>query len=106
MKRAITLKQPAATSTRRADPDNPPWTEEMLGAAIVRPGRGPQKAPTKILTSIRIDADVLAYFKASGAGYQSRINQALREIVDRGQQKPPVGRRPNGTRSRRGRQST
>jgi hypothetical protein len=53
----------------------------MLGPAIVRRGRGPQKAPTKVLTSIRLDADVLAYFKALGDGYQIRINKALREFV-------------------------
>jgi len=69
MKRAITLKSPVTTSAKRIDPDNPPWSEEMLGPPVVRRGRGRQKAPTKVLTSLRLDADVLAYFKASGAGY-------------------------------------
>ena len=84
MKRATTLKPPAITSAKRIDPDNPPWSEEMLGPSVVHRGRGPQKTPTKVLTSLRLDADVLAYFKASGAGYQSRINRTLREAVDRG----------------------
>ena len=103
MKRAINLKPPAATSVKRVDPDNPPWTEEMLGAAVVRRGRGPQKAPTKVLTSIRLDADVLAYFKALGVGYQGRINKALREIVDRGLTMRSTGRPPAGLRPRCGR---
>jgi uncharacterized protein (DUF4415 family) len=105
MKRAITLKPPATTSAKRVDPDNPPWTEEMLGAAVVRRGRGPQKAPTKVQTSIRLDADVLAYFKALGAGYQSHINKALREIVDRGLTTPSTGRRSTGLRPRGGRRA-
>jgi uncharacterized protein (DUF4415 family) len=35
-----------------------------------------------VLTSVRLDADVLAYFKAQGSGYQSRINATLRREVD------------------------
>lgn len=94
------------TSNRRIDPDNPPWTEEMLGAAVVRRGRGPQKAPTKILTSIRLDADVLSCFKALGAGYQSRINEVLRKVVDQGHAEPTATRRPAGPRLRRGRRAS
>ena len=81
MKRATTLKPPKITSAKAVDRDNPPWSEEMLGPAIVRKGRGPQKAPTKVLTSIRLDPEVLAYFRAQGAGYQNRINQVLKEFV-------------------------
>lgn len=53
----------------------------MLGPPVVRKGRGPQKAPTKVLTSIRLDREVLAYFRSQGAGYQNRINQVLKEFV-------------------------
>jgi len=56
-----------------------------------RRGRGPQKAPKKVLTTIRLDADVIAFFRAQGRGYQSRINEELRRVKDRSQ----------GTRSRR-----
>jgi uncharacterized protein (DUF4415 family) len=38
----------------------------------------PKKAPI----SIRLDADVLAFFKASGPGYQKRINAVLRAVMD------------------------
>ena len=55
----------------------------MLGAPVIKRGRGPQAAPTKILTSVRLDADILEFFKSQGAGYQSRINAALRMEVER-----------------------
>jgi uncharacterized protein (DUF4415 family) len=41
--------------------------------------RGPQKSPTKIPTTIRFDADVLAELKASGKGWQTRVNEAVRD---------------------------
>jgi len=33
--------------------------------------------------SIRLDADVVAYFKSQGEGYQSRINETLRKELNR-----------------------
>jgi len=45
--------------------------------------RGPQKAPRKVMTSIRLDADVVAHFKARGRGWQTRINEALRRLIAR-----------------------
>ena len=96
MKRAITLKPAKTISTKAIDADNPPWREEMLGPPVVRRGRGPQKAPTKILTTVRLDADVLEYFRASGPGFQTRINEALRHAKERGQARAaasPTGKR-------------
>ena len=84
MKHATTLKSPKTTSNRRVDSDNPPWSEEMLGPPVLKRGRGPQKAPTKVLTTVRLDADVLAFFKAQGNGYQTRINDELRKVVAKG----------------------
>lgn len=43
--------------------------------------RGPQKAPTKQPVSLRIDRDVLDRFKATGPGWQSRMNAALRRAA-------------------------
>ena len=83
MKLATTAKLPKKTSAKVADPDNPAWTEDMLGSPVLKRGRGPQASPTKVLTSIRLDADVLEYFKSQGEGYQSRINDALRKEVRR-----------------------
>jgi uncharacterized protein (DUF4415 family) len=82
MKLATTAKLPKKTSAKVLDSDNPPWTEDMLGAPVLKRGRGPQVAPTKVLTSIRLDADIVEFFKSQGQGYQSRINDLLREVVD------------------------
>ena len=84
MKNATTLKLPKTTSSRRTDTDNPPWSEEMLGPPVLRRGRGPQKAPIKVLTTVRLDVDVIAFFKAQGSGYQTRINDELRKVVTKG----------------------
>ena len=83
MKLATTAKLPKKTSAKVNDPDNPAWAEGMLGAPVIKRGRGPQAAPTKILTSVRLDADILEFFKSQGSGYQSRINDALRMEVNR-----------------------
>ena len=83
MKFATTAKLPKKTLAKVNDPDNPAWTEDMLGAPVLKRGRGPQAAPTKVLTSVRLDADILAFFKAQGSGYQSRINDTLRMEVNR-----------------------
>lgn len=83
MKRLTTLKPPKSTAVKRGDQDNPPWTEAMLGTPRIRRGRGPQKAPTKISTTIRLDKDIYEYFHSQGAGYQTQINEALRQIADR-----------------------
>ena len=51
-------------------------------AATRKPGqRGPQVAPTKQLVSVRYSPEVLAFFKASGAGWQSRMDEALKQWV-------------------------
>jgi len=80
------------------DDDNPEWTEEDFAKAThfdppikmseITPEilarvarRGPQKAPTKIPVSLRLSADVLDHFKATGPGWQSRIDDALRKIA-------------------------
>ena len=78
-----TSKLPKKTSAKVSDHNNPAWTEDMLGAPVVRRGRGPQVTPTKVLTSIGLDADMLEYFKSQGTGYQSRISDTLRSAVDR-----------------------
>lgn len=53
----------------------------MLGPAVIKRGRGKQKAPVKVQLTIRLDPDVVEFFKSQGEGWQSRINDALREIV-------------------------
>ena len=83
MKLATIAKLPKKAPAKVNDPDNPAWTEDMLGAPVLRRGRGPQDNPTKVLTSVRLDADVMEFFKSQGPGYQSRINAVLRMEADR-----------------------
>jgi uncharacterized protein (DUF4415 family) len=46
--------------------------------------RGPQNAPTKKLVSLRLSAKVLEHYKATGPGWQTRIDETLRRAVVRG----------------------
>jgi uncharacterized protein (DUF4415 family) len=43
--------------------------------------RGAQKAPKKIVTTIRLSPDVLEKFKATGEGWQTRIDASLRQFI-------------------------
>ncbi len=79
MKFATTVKLPKKTSAKVLDAANPPWTEVMLGAPVLKRGRGPQATPTKVLTSVRLDVDILEFFKSQGAGYQSKMNDVLKD---------------------------
>lgn len=78
------------------DPHNPEWTEadfarakpaadvlpqEVMAAFKKKAGR-PRAEVAKVPVSLRLDPDVLAAFKATGAGWQTRINDALRAVVD------------------------
>lgn len=66
------------------DPDDAPeWTDEMfdraeirIGDKVIRPGR--PRGTAKQAVSIRLDKDVLEKFRATGPGWQSRINEALK----------------------------
>ena len=93
MKRATTLRKPKSFTGKVKDVDNPPWSEEMLGPPVMKQGRGPQRAPTKVSTTIRLDADILAFFRARGRGYQTQINDELRKVVNRGLSGRSTGRR-------------
>ncbi len=45
--------------------------------------RGPQKTPTKVQATLRIDRDVIEYLRGTGPGWQTRVNDTLRRAVDR-----------------------
>lgn len=62
------------------DTDAPAWTPEMFARAVVK--RGLAAPPTKTLLSLRIDSDVVRWFRAQGRGYQSRMNALLRAYMD------------------------
>ena len=57
--------------------DIPEWTDEQWNRAV----RGRFYRPVKQAVSLRLDADVIAWLKKDGAGYQTRANQALRELM-------------------------
>ena len=69
-----------------ADPDDPEdfdVTEEALQQALAERRerlrrRGAQAAPTKKQVTLRLDPDVIDKFRATGPGWQARINDALK----------------------------
>ncbi|WFR95903.1 BrnA antitoxin family protein [Rhizobium tumorigenes] len=76
------------------DPENPEWTEEDFKnarpfaevfpdlAESIRRARGrPAVEAPKRQISLRLDPDVIDAFKATGKGWQSRINEALRKAA-------------------------
>jgi uncharacterized protein (DUF4415 family) len=64
----------------RDDPDAAPLDIDWSKTVLVVP-------PRKKAISIRIDPDVLDYFKNEGPGYQRRINAVLRSYVDQKQKR-------------------
>jgi uncharacterized protein (DUF4415 family) len=71
-----------AELARRADQDidltdMPEWTAEMFASAV----RGKFYRPVKSQLTVRLDSDVLAWLKAKGRGYQTRINAILRQAM-------------------------
>lgn len=73
------------------DDENPEWTAEDFRRSCpaaealpeiveeYRKGRGPQKRPKKVQTTLRLSPDVLEFFKAQGPGWQKKIDEALKE---------------------------
>ena len=59
--------------------DVPEITPEMFAKAIVRQGLSPR---VKKQLTLRLDSDVLDWFKGQGRGYQTRINALLRAYMD------------------------
>ena len=62
------------------DADAPEWTPEMFARAVAR--KGLKLIPRKELLSLRIDADVIEWFRSQGPGYQSRMNALLRAYME------------------------
>ena len=72
------LKALVARPERRIDTsDIPPLTDAFWKNAQ----RNPFYRVCKTSTTVRIDADVLAWLKSKGRGYQTRLNQILREAM-------------------------
>lgn len=102
MKREPTLKHSTFSKTQKAaalaaaadsvndpetpyDPNDPTTVKAFWGKGAVRlPGqRGAQKSPTKIAVTVRYSPEVIEYFRATGEGWQTRMNDALRAYIKR-----------------------
>lgn len=74
----------------KAKPASEVLPPEMYAALVAKRPRGRPKADeTKVFTAIRLDADLLETFKATGKGWQTRVNAALRQFIA----EHPVGRK-------------
>jgi uncharacterized protein (DUF4415 family) len=60
--------------------DIPELTPEMFAKAVVK--RGLKDKENKAQLTIRVDQDVLTWFKSQGRGYQTRINSLLRAYME------------------------
>ncbi len=78
------------------DEENPEWTDEDFARAkpahevlsrevlsAFKKTRGPQKLATKVPVSIRLSPDVVEHFRATGSGWQSRIDETLKKAMAR-----------------------
>lgn len=82
------MKLSSKPNAEMIDNENPEWTDEMFASAsrgrdilpkLIK--RGKQKTSTKQLTTIRFSPEVLEYFKATGKGWQTRIDAVLKEYI-------------------------
>ena len=73
------LQRLAARPDREIDLSDIPEIREIPSDAVI----GKFYRPKKASVTIRIDADVLAWLRSSGEGYQTRINEYLRRLMRR-----------------------
>jgi uncharacterized protein (DUF4415 family) len=92
----------------KADDDLPEITDEMLaraelriGERVIRRGRPPLESPKQAI-KLRLDAEVVEHFRETGPGWQTRINEALRRVLNVG----PSLHVPVSPRSPRARESS
>ena len=58
------------------------WPEQATISNTSVAARASSSLPLKQIVTIRLDIDMLNWFKAAGPGYQTRINQILRDHMD------------------------
>jgi uncharacterized protein (DUF4415 family) len=92
-------KQPSAKRKSSTMPSKTDWSRLVSDASVAQPDpvhpeadvhhivrgmvrKGLQPLPSKASISLRVDQDVLQWFKAQGSGYQTRINTVLRAFRD------------------------
>ena len=80
-----TAEDKAITAAAKRDPDALPMTPAQLKAMVpMRALRGrPKSDNKKLLVSVRYSPEVVAYFRSTGEGWQSRIDGVLRQYVAR-----------------------
>lgn len=73
------------TAAAKGDPDAQPLTPTQLKTMVpLRSLRGrPKSENKKLLVSVRYSPEVVAYFKSTGEGWQSRMDSVLRQYVAR-----------------------
>ena len=87
-KRIITMPSMAENAkivaAAKADPDAQPMTKSQLEAMVpLRAVRGrPKLENKKLLLSVRYSAEVVEYFRATGEGWQARMDSVLRQYVN------------------------
>ena len=79
------LQELASLGAEHIDTSDAPQVKNWEGAR-----RGVFYRVNKKQQTFRIDADVLAWFQASGPGYQTRVNQALRDYYEKHKKKDPA----------------
>jgi uncharacterized protein (DUF4415 family) len=86
----------SARKKTETEQENPEWTANDFARArpahevlppealsVFKRTRGPQRAARKVPVSIRLSADVVEHFKASGPGWQGRIDETLKKAIGR-----------------------
>jgi uncharacterized protein (DUF4415 family) len=79
------LEEKTITAAARKDPDAQPLTPKQLKAMVpIKALRGrPKSDNKKLLVSIRYSPEVVAFFKSTGEGWQTRMDGVLRQYVER-----------------------
>ena len=80
---SVTAAEDAAiTAAAMSDPDALPYTEAewVIAKPMMRMGR-PKVEITKERITIRLSRDIVSQFRATGTGWQTRVDRALRQYV-------------------------
>jgi uncharacterized protein (DUF4415 family) len=99
MKKALTNKAGKVRELTSKDFKEMKSAKEVLPAKLLaalpkrkRGERGPQKTPKKISVTLRYSPEVVKYFKSTGTGWQSRIDNALKAWI---KQHPRISNKRN-----------
>jgi len=93
MRKSVTSKK-SETDLKRLDAmkdedidfsDNPEVPAEMFARGIIRRGLKPVRRKDQL--TLRVDSDVVAWYRKQGSGYQTKINALLRAYMEAHQRK-------------------